>query len=123
MITALCMLLMSSMIGGFGGPDSVMGYFGFIMCCLPFVWDMLISMRHAYGNMTSDRPQTATVQELTPANEENFLSMNEQESTESMYEPSERIMPDVVQRITPLNNLLTSNWKENAYDQRNSTVK
>lgn len=52
MITALCMLLMSSMIGGFGGPDSVMGYFGFIMCCLPFVWDMLISMRHAYGNMS-----------------------------------------------------------------------
>jgi len=57
MITALCMLLLTSFIT-IGGPASVGGYFGYIMCCLPFVWDMLISMRHAYGIMTAaeERP-------------------------------------------------------------------
>lgn len=42
---------------------------------------------------------------------------------EEMYEPSDRLMPDAIAQIEPVNNLLTRNWKENAYAQGNSTAK
>jgi len=54
--------------------------------------------------------------------------MNEPERTrlgqsEDMYEPSERIMPDAIANIEPINNLLTGNWKENAFAQNNTPAK
>lgn len=40
-----------------------------------------------------------------------------------MFEPSDRLMPDALARVEPLNNLLTRNWKENAVDSSNPTIK
>ena len=78
MITMLSGLLAFTMFGA-GGPASMHGWIGFILCCIPFFSDMLISARHAIHRLTEDEPQRSgcTVEELTPANEENFLSMNE----------------------------------------------
>lgn len=40
-----------------------------------------------------------------------------------MFTPSERIMPDVLRDNQPINNLLSRNWKERAYESTNATVK
>ena len=60
-------------------------------------------------------------------NEEHFLSMNSKENdptkVEDMYEPSDRLMPDAIASIEPINNLLSKNWKENAYKLNNSNIK
>jgi len=61
MITAICMLLMTTFFG-MAGPASVGGYFGYILCCLPFVWDLLISMRTAYTSLSQpENRSSATV--------------------------------------------------------------
>jgi len=71
MISMICMVLMS---GFKKGPASFHGYFGFILCCLPFIIDMLISLRGAYRAMSGET-QGATVEEIkVNFNEENFLS-------------------------------------------------
>lgn len=76
MITALCALLLSTFMG-MGGPASFGGYFGYILCCLPYMWDWLISMRTAY-KAVNQPASSATVEEI-PTNEEHFISMNNQD--------------------------------------------
>jgi len=117
MIAVICMALMSGFVGG---PASFLGFFGYIMCILPFMADMLISMRGAYNALTQD-PQGATVEELVPnANEENFLREEDKPEAngppreEAMVDPATRLMPSALAEIEPFNNLMTSNWKENA---------
>lgn len=85
-------------------------------------------MRSAFVQLTGEPnlAQTCTVTELTPENEENFLSADSgisQQATQSMYNPSDRIVPDVIAQIEPINNLMTGNWKENAVATTNSTTK
>lgn len=40
-----------------------------------------------------------------------------------MFQPSERLMPSALANVEPINNLMTRNWKENAVDAKNSTIK
>lgn len=48
-------------------------------------------------------------------------NINEDEKEE--VSPSERILPEVVRNNTPLNNILTTNWRDSACEQTNSTQK
>jgi len=70
MISMVCMVLMKGFVKG---PASFHGYFGFIMCLLPFILDMIISLCGAYKSMSGDG-EGATVEEIKNFNEENFLS-------------------------------------------------
>ena len=40
-----------------------------------------------------------------------------------MSDPSELLVPNAIAQVEPLNNLVANNWRENAVDSRNSTVK
>jgi hypothetical protein len=54
------------------------------------------------------------------ANEENFLKMDDKPEAdgppkeEPMFDPASRLMPSALAEIEPFNNLMTSNWKDNA---------
>lgn len=74
---------------------------------------------------------SASVEEV-PVNEEHYFSMNSPEPEEiknddgskvEMYEISDRLMPQALANIPSFNNLLTTNWKENAYEMSNSVPK
>ena len=74
---------------------------------------------------------SASVEEV-PSNEEHYFSMNSPEPEEiknddgskvEMYEISDRLMPQALANIPSFNNLLTTNWKENAYEMSNSVPK
>ena len=121
MILALCAVLGISMVTA---PGSFVGTFGLVFCCMPFFLDLLMSMRGAYLNMTEGTTTGATVEEVA-AIEENFISAPENDDIreERMYEPSERLMPEALAQIEPINNLATSNWRDNAVDSSNTTEK
>ena len=124
MITALCVVLINSIISG---PSHVISWVFYLLCTLPFFTDMLLSMNHAFRTLTEEpRTSTCTIEELTPANEENFLNaeFSSTRRQEDMYNPSDRIVPETIQRCEPLNNIVTAQWKDNAVDaSKNSTMK
>jgi len=100
MITMVCLLLLSGVMGSSTGVFSFLGLF---FCCLPFFLDLLISLRATYVRVfdVPERPQACTVTELTPSNEENFLSADDCSSTRaatsaSMHNPSERLVPSAL---------------------------
>ena len=117
-----------------GGPASAIGYLGYAACSLPFVLDMLISLRGATNSLREEPVENTgcTVEEINNPNQENFLSAEESYAAngaprqqEEMLNPSSRLLPEVVAENDTLYNLTTSDWKENAaYEsQSNTTVK
>ena len=108
----------------------MLGWLGYMLCCLPFFIDMFISLNTAWEKLTVGNSSSGncTVEEISP-NEENFISQNHNESADSnnasanMVDPSDRLVPESIARIEPLNNLLTSNWKENAVSTSNTINK
>lgn len=124
MITIVSMLLVNGFIGG---PASILSWVAYFLCCLPFFADGLFSLYGAATRLISDAPQTegsCTVEELSPAIEENFLGQNNATDRQSdMLHPSDRLVPNAIASNEPLNNLVTSDWKENAVESNNSTTK
>ena len=127
MITVISTILLN---GFLGGPSSMLGWLGYMFCCMPFFIDMFISLNTAYEKLMvrNSSSGNCTVEEISP-NEENFISQNHNESVNSndaaasMVDPSDRLVPESIARIEPLNNLLTSNWKENAVSTSNTINK
>jgi len=124
MIMAIVVMLITSLTTGPSGFFSCLAYFA---CCLPFFADFGLSMGTTYSRITSGG---ATVTEITPENEEAFISADgprqrqrESEEEKPMVSPSERVVPSVIREIEPVYNLLTSDWKENAVATGNTTAK
>lgn len=93
MITVVSGLLM---MGISSGPATVLAYFFYIMCIMPFVGDMLISFRGAYNGMAGNT-QGATVEEVA-GNEEDFLAAEEREEEDGpqCVDPSQRLLPSII---------------------------
>ena len=131
MIMVLFALLMMGMT--VGGPASAIGYLGYTLCCLPFLLDLMISLRGATQSMREEPEVTpsCTVEEINNPNQENFLSAEQRQETETrprqeeMVDPSTRLLPEVIVNNDALYNLTTSDWKENAAFEtgNNNTIK
>ena len=46
-----------------------------------------------------------------------------EETKDNYFEPSDRLVPEALAENTQINNLLTRNWRDNAIDVSNSTMK
>ena len=91
----------------------------YICSSVPFLFDTLITGVNVAQQI---RDSSATVTEIK--NEDFTMAngnINEDEKEE--VAPSERILPEVVRNNTPLNNILTTNWRDSACEQTNSTQK
>lgn len=123
MIMMVCLVLMQGMVTG---PAIMMSMAAYSFCTMPFFADLLISIRQAFAKLSDDEQSSCTVEEIS-ANEENFINMSghdpvrDQDQQENMVDASSRLIPDAVQQVTPLNNLLTNNWRENAVATTNTT--
>lgn len=131
---AVAIMLLTSLAAG---PTKLVPFLVFLACCMPFFADFGLSLGTTYARITSPprRSGGATVTEindvaeLTPANEEAFISADRATSSartddsRGMIAPSDRLVPASVREVAPVYNLLTSDWKENAAASYNSTGK
>ena len=96
MITVLSVILINSFIGG---PSNVISWVFYLLCTMPFFADMIFSVNNAFTTLTEEPSNrgSCTVEELTPANEENFLNADvPSRRQEEMYNPSDRLIPDSI---------------------------
>lgn len=130
---AVAIMLLTSLAAG---PTKLVPFLVFLACCMPFFADFGLSLGTTYARITSPprRSGGATVTEindvaeLTPANEEAFISADRATSSaraddRDMIAPSDRLVPASVREVAPVYNLLTSDWKENAAASYSSTGK
>lgn len=90
----------------------------YICSCVPFLFDSLITGVNVAQELRGDQ---ATITEIK---EEEFTQASSSaigEDEKAEVSPSERILPEAIRSVTPLNNILTSNWKDGAFEQTNST--
>lgn len=130
---AVAIMLLTSLAAG---PTKLVPFLVFLACCMPFFADFGLSLGTTYSRITSPPRRTGgatvteinDVAELTPANEEAFISADRATSSASaddrgMIAPSDRLVPASVREVAPVYNLLTSDWKENAAASYTSTGK
>lgn len=113
MITILTVFLISQ----FGSIGAISGLF-YYLALFPFITDALISGFNATRQLTG----SASVTEVHDQKEENFIQADA-EYSERMQEPSEVLLPQAVSESQSLNNLLTSNWRDNGFREENTIEK
>jgi len=99
MILMIMVILISTL---FSAPVGFQSLIGLAICCLPFLVDFFLSVGYTYrrvttGEVDSVRQGGATVTELTEANEESFLAVDNQsdsrDHTPGMINPSDMLIP------------------------------
>ena len=117
----MMLILMSLLVCNFpsGHLSNVFNIMLYICSCVPFLFDTLITGVNVAQEI---RDSSATVTELK-AEDYTMASGNINEVNKEEVSPSERILPEFVRNNTPLNNILTTNWRDSACEQTNSTQK